>query len=1284
MCLRYGDPRVKTLVEDALPPALRLHDSVLGCAAYRHVRHLAVASLGVNGAETLGLVYGVCPLPAGMKCANHMKPATCQMSDVDLKFVREAVAEMRPRAVLSGVMYVEGELPPQSKGEWRGVRHPPIATMTLDVWVYVKDGCMPIRLPLICAIQDDVQVEVVFRQPITCAVLGFSMADTDIKYERFHHGVGRFVSHPRPHEKLYIVRGEHLVYRAKDVVDCPGAKDLAVGRPFQPQLPAFLDHLRAQQTPSKGGVARGSRTASSASPALSSTSVLADDFDVSIASPARVLRSGLILPDNDSPSSSRTLTSTSTNTQRVNVDAAENPDCLVMARSIPSDDNPLVSEDDDAVVESNKEILSRKAQRRVKRAKKANVSDSEATRSTWKNGPFERAMYERLAGWKSRKQSERPLYVRETEARLLSIADWDQPTPILQAMTNWFRNHRRDSLEKWLEREAEAAMKENQTGTTLFKKPRRLAASELWAKDNKEYILENVDSDVENGIGGHFASVRSVLFKDEGEDVRDHYEKLANAPPPDADIEKIMDKNKCLLPAKVSEMLESAQGRGVHKCGHFTYHCRIGWRDSVGRLHSVQLCGGHPDGEKDFIKHMEGKLEKESMEFMTWSGRTLPKTHIGMDVGLTYQEDGTPMLPNEDDSSWNAPKMGEVLWLYFTAVWEHVFGDLDAPPLTPALVSQQLKALEWPDVDFTNLEVLKACQVYPLWDKVVEAQKTDEPFIFDEDVLHKAVDNNTHELQIDEDMPDEHAMVVEPRRDPIGRTDRDRGEVIGDRDQRHSDCGDDARNLDLPDAAADHRARDHSEARGSREPDPRDAADRRERDQRDGEVARRGGSQRDREDREASVADGRDPRDAADPRERDQRDVEVDRRGRTQRDRDQREARVADDRDRNPRDAADRRDRDARDTAADLDIDEAGSSGTPKRRRKAGSDADDSDREDEGDLRAAKRARRDGHEDSPESSKAIDGSIDASNGKGSKRGKKQQPKPKSNTSRPSSTSDRQTRATAKALAEQIDSEDAIQDADPRVRFKTGILMSKHPSVKQQSIPSIVEKHNAPSFTKALNHYVYNMKLGHPLTNREAAEASSYLPFSRLDIFHGFKFTTIPLSDGAAERDAVKAKPAVGSQPARFDTVVVLQGDDAEATGLQGTRIGRVRVIFRLPDKIAEYGSNCTMPAPEEWAEHGPLASRYKKLLSTHGYPTDIVMVHVYPSMKPASKIRNAHDLRMLYSTISPNGNIIFTGVGNENLKFWRAWRTLKAEKGKDEGGSQKGTGSTSRSILGIR
>ena len=68
MCLRYGDPRVKALVEDALHPAPRLQDSVLGCTVYRHVRHLAVASLGVEGANTLGLVYGLVRSPACSLC----------------------------------------------------------------------------------------------------------------------------------------------------------------------------------------------------------------------------------------------------------------------------------------------------------------------------------------------------------------------------------------------------------------------------------------------------------------------------------------------------------------------------------------------------------------------------------------------------------------------------------------------------------------------------------------------------------------------------------------------------------------------------------------------------------------------------------------------------------------------------------------------------------------------------------------------------------------------------------------------------------------------------------------------------------------------------------------------------------------------------------------------------------------------------------------------------------------------------------------------------------------
>ena len=73
-----------------------------------------------------------------MKCANHMKLATSQMSDGDLKLIREHVARMVPPAVLGGVLYVNAELPPQCKGIYRYLRHPPIAVVTIDAWVYVK------------------------------------------------------------------------------------------------------------------------------------------------------------------------------------------------------------------------------------------------------------------------------------------------------------------------------------------------------------------------------------------------------------------------------------------------------------------------------------------------------------------------------------------------------------------------------------------------------------------------------------------------------------------------------------------------------------------------------------------------------------------------------------------------------------------------------------------------------------------------------------------------------------------------------------------------------------------------------------------------------------------------------------------------------------------------------------------------------------------------------------------------------------------------------------------
>ena len=76
-----------------------------------------------------------------------------------------------------------------------------------------------------------------------------------------------------------------------------------------------------------------------------------------------------------------------------------------------------------------------------------------------------------------------------------------------------------------------------------------------------------------------------------------------------------------------------------------------------------------------------------------------------------------------------------------------------------------------------------------------------------------------------------------------------------------------------------------------------------------------------------------------------------------------------------------------------------------------------------------------------------------------------------------------------------------------------------------------------------------MKLGRPLTAHEQENATSYLPFSCLDIFHTLKFSTISLTDNIAEQDVIKACPAIGSEPAHFYTMIILQGDDAEATSV---------------------------------------------------------------------------------------------------------------------------------------
>ncbi|KAI0316645.1 WD40 repeat-like protein [Amylostereum chailletii] len=90
----------------------------------------------------------------------------------------------------------------------------------------------------------------------------------------------------------------------------------------------------------------------------------------------------------------------------------------------------------------------------------------------------------------------------------------------------------------------------------------------------------------------------------------------------------------------------------------------------------------------------------------------------------------------------------------------------------------------------------------------------------------------------------------------------------------------------------------------------------------------------------------------------------------------------------------------------------------------------------------------------------------------------------------------------------------------------------------------------------------------------------------------------------------------------------------------------------------------------------------KEFLTTHGYPNHSIMVHAYPSLERVAEIRDAHDQRVLFSCISPAGDVVCTGAGDENLKFWRIWEVPAAKKKKDT--KEVRGGVTGSGILALR
>lgn len=61
-----------------------------------------------------------------------------------------------------------------------------------------------------------------------------------------------------------------------------------------------------------------------------------------------------------------------------------------------------------------------------------------------------------------------------------------------------------------------------------------------------------------------------------------------------------------------------------------------------------------------------------------------------------------------------------------------------------------------------------------------------------------------------------------------------------------------------------------------------------------------------------------------------------------------------------------------------------------------------------------------------------------------------------------------------------------------------------------------------------------------------------------------------------------------------------------------------------------------------------------ELVSTHGYSQNQIVVWSYPTMNQIATL-TGHSMRVLYLAVSPDGQTIITGAGDETLRMWNVF-----------------------------
>ena len=76
-----------------------------------------------------------------------------------------------------------------------------------------------------------------------------------------------------------------------------------------------------------------------------------------------------------------------------------------------------------------------------------------------------------------------------------------------------------------------------------------------------------------------------------------------------------------------------------------------------------------------------------------------------------------------------------------------------------------------------------------------------------------------------------------------------------------------------------------------------------------------------------------------------------------------------------------------------------------------------------------------------------------------------------------------------------------------------------------------------------------------------------------------------------------------------------------------------------------------------------------ELVSTHGYSQNQIVVWKYPSMTQVASL-TGHTYRVLYLAMSPDGQTVVTGAGDETLRFWKCFSKRDRDGSADEGGGK--------------